>query len=769
MATRFLATMTADIGAVRRAVGAEGGTPRSTGNNSTDVIYVPISQSDMIEFREFYKKMETDIANANGIKDFYTLNENVSFYFGTEELDDEKYAIRQPLNALMAEARSWYDMYGFVAVYNPDARADQRLREINAELEQQLVQGSVGAPYTGQFTSALEMPDMLLAEATRLVKDAMQPNPRQTLKRIIGDDFESIGQQVKRARNAVQAIGTIVQNPRVSSIRNPGAVLRLNPVPRSSLLETDLVANTALVAYDEQRAREQRLNTRRTLDETLIDLRNLSIPSPEEGRFYLEYDRVNLTKRVVFARTNSTSEITNNLTNDGLTQINSIGDTISNGQTLLIDPHVFVFVWENRMPFNDGSLNSKMYEVIKRRKALDIAEKNAADVDLTNSHPVQLLEHVPVLNKLDVERMTDTQLYGGGATQTTAETREEMRRDAMLNLQLQAAAAIQNNKRVNELWQLIGSGKVGKTATDANGNPTYAEFKKLGYLPLPSGFKIANAMRPEITSDIEMLVYRYRRALSNALGVPMVLLDGGSSFSGRSSKNSSGSTSAGASTASQAIGDSRLRNTILADRSIVLRPFVDNLWDIMYREIDNETLQTLLDKTARSAREESEFHLAEMRLIKKRLETITDLAEQTRVRADITTRWNEIQSAVARLRELSSRVRHIVAMQHRFRVEFKSLSFVPPPELQAAQMAGAISQLDYANALRANFGMSPLTQAEFDKIKTTALDDRVGQMEAEAKVQQKFAIPSATGTGPGKKPKITKPPAGGGPGGSKPT
>jgi hypothetical protein len=759
MASRFLATMTADIGAVKRAVGAEGGTPRTSGNNATDIVYIPISQQDMIEFRDFYKKMETDIANANGIKDFYTLNDNVSYFFGTEELDDEKYAIRKPLNALQSEARAWYDMYGFVAVYNPDARADQRLREINAEMQEQLVQGSVGAPYTGQFMSALEMPDMLLAEATRLVKNAMQPNSQETLKRIVGDDFETLGGPLKRARGATEPIGTIIQNPRISSVRNPGAVLRLNPAPRSSEASISPSANTSLVQYDEQRAREQRSNTRRTLDETLIDLRNLVIPNPEDGRFYLEYDRASMTKRVVFARLSTTTEIGKNAA-DGANQISNVGDTIANGQSLLIDPHVFVYVWDNRMPFNDGTMNSKMYEVIKRRKQLDIAERNAADVDLTNSHPVQLLEHVPVLNKLDVERMTDSQLYGGGATQTATETREEMRRDAVLNVQLQAAAALQNGRRLNELWQLVASGKVGKTSTDANGNPSYAEFKKLGYLPLPSGFKIATATRPEITSDIEMLVYRYRRALSNALGVPMVLLDGGSSFSGRASKNSSGSSSASTSTASQAIGDSRLRNTVIADRAIVLKPFIENFWDIMYREIDNQTLQTLLDKTARSAREESEFHLAEMRLIKKRLETITDLAEQTRVRSDLTTRWNEIQAAVARLRDLSSRVRHIVSMQHRFRVEYKSLSFVPPPELQAAQMAGAISQLDYANALRANFGMSPMSKADFDKVKNEALDERVGQMEAEAKVQQKFAIPS--GTGGGKKPKITKPAGGAG-------
>ena len=754
MATRFLASMGADIAAVKRAVGADKNTPRTSGNSATDVIYVAIPRETMRRFRDFYEKEETDVANANGIKDFYTLNDNVSFTFGDTELDDLKYAIREPLCALMSKARAHYEMYGFVAVYNPDIRADRRTRELEADADDEAVPGRTQA--ANQFASPLDMPELLLAEATRLIKDARPDNEADTRKRILGDDVaeadddDGVQPPTKRAKLPKAPIGHVVQNPRHSSIRNPGAVLRIMPQKRKQNEDDDDTpdANTAEMEYRRALAREQRSDTRRTLDETLIGLRNLQVVDIDDGHFYLEIDRASMTRRVVFMRSNTVPSSLSKNVGDTAAQISDVQDYLNNGQSLLIDPDVFVFTWPNRTPFSDGSLNSKMYEVIRRREALDQADRNAADVDLTNAHPVQVLEHVPILNKLDVERMTDHQLYSGGATQPIAETREDIRRDAVLDLRAKASAALQNGKRRGELMELIGTGRVGKTVIDSNGNQTFPEFKKYGFFPLPSGFKTATSMKPELTVDIETLIYRFRRALSNAIGVPMVLLDGGSSFSGRSSKNSSGSSSASTSTAAQAIGDGRLRNTILADR-IILRQFIDNMWDIMYRQIDNETLQVVLDKAASSTREESEFHLAEMRLIQKRLKTVTELSEVSRIRSDMTSRRNEIESAVARLRDLASRVRKIISMQHRFRVEFKSLSFIPMPELQMGQMAGALSKLDYANAIRANFGMTPMTEAEFDKIKESELEEGVEKLEAEAKVQNKYDIKPTLGGKPG--------------------
>jgi hypothetical protein len=752
MATRFLTSMGADVAAVKRSVGADGGSESNKGKNETGVIYSPISRETMRRFRDFYEKDETDIANANGIKDFYTLNENVAFYFGGIELEEEKYAIRQALCSLMSKARSYYDMYGFVAIYNPDIRADRCAREINYQVTQDLTgRGST----VSQFASPLDTPELLLAEATRLIKNSLTTDQEKTKRQILGDDA---GDESLPASKRSKKIGAYIeQNPRISSIRNPGAVMRERPLttPRNDNDDGDSAAietpDSAEIAYREALAREQRRNKRRTLDETIIGLRNLQVVDIDDGLFYVETDLSSMKRRVVFMRSNSVRGALNSNSGQSAAQISDVQDYLTNGQALMIDPDVFVYEWPNRTPFSDGTLNSKMYEVIRRRDALDQADRNAADVDLTNSHPVQILEHVPVVNKLDVDRMTDQLLYGGGATQTVTETREAIRRDAILDFTLKASAALQNKKRQGELVELIASGRVGRTSIDSNGNSTFPEFKKYGFFPLPSGFKLSTGMKPEITVDIEMLVYRFRRALSNAIGVPMVLLDGGSSFSGRVSKNSSGSSSAGASTATQAISDSRLRNTILADR-IVLRQFIDSIWDIMYRQIDNDTLQMLLDEEAGSVREESELHLAEMRVIRDRLKTITDLAEATRARADLTSRRTEIEAAVARLRELSSRVTKITQMQHRFTVEFKSLAFIPMPELQMGQMAGALTKLDYANALRANFGLTPMTQKEFDANKESELDEGIEKLDAEAKVQAKYALKPKPGAIGGAKP-----------------
>jgi flagellin-like hook-associated protein FlgL len=751
MTSRILNSMGVNIGAVKRALGTDDATPGGTTNDSSDVIYVEISHADMLDFRHFYKKAETDVANANDIKDFYTLNENVEYSFAGEPIDEEKYAIRDPLNALQSEARAWHDMFGFVAVYNPDLRADYRVREMRAEANDESLR-SGNAALANQVRSALDMPEFLLTEANLLIDDALPDNAEEARRAILGEDLMDESEtkpSAKRTKREARPSGRIIPNPRHSSTRNPGAVLIIDSGERAAPgvgRNDDADDDISEIEYREKVAREQRQDTRRTLDETIIGLRSLRVVDVEDGRFFLEIDRASMSKRVVFVRANSgTPSPLNSVSKNN--KILEATDYIGNGNAMTIDPNVFVYVWDNRMPFEDGQLNSKMYEVIRRRQALDQADRNAADVDLTNAHPVQVLKHIPTLNKLDVERMLDPQLYGRGATQTATETRETLRRDAVLDYQLKMVAAVQNNKRDDELARLMATNRLGSTVIDTNGNSVNPEFKRHGFFPLPSGFDTATTVKPELTVDVEMLVFRFRRALSNALGVPMTILDGGSSFSGRASKNSAGATTSGASESSQAIGDSRLRNTILADRGKVLRPFIGGLWDGMYRHIDNATLKLVLDKAAKSTRAESEVHIAEMRLIQKRLKTITDLAEESRLRSDLTTRRNEIESAVARLRDLSSRVRKIISMQYRFEVNYKSLAFVPLAELQAGTAAFALSKLEFANAMRANFGMKPMTEEEFKKLTEEELQDHVGKIEAEAQVQAKYAPKPAGAAG----------------------
>lgn len=720
------------MAAIARALGSSTMSLKSGGSSlprqkQTDVTYQEISREDMIKFRNFYKQNETDVATANGMKDFYTLNHNVEFSFGGEPIEEEKYAIRKSVCSLMAEARSWYDMYGFCAVYNPEARAARLAREQKANKSN----GRLGTDPTlmRQTTSTLDAPDLLLEEAKRLIHEVMPENEAETRENILGSEHNGDEDNRNKRQRRTAVSGKIVQNPSHSSTRNSGAVMYID-APRISDGDEEDGDELAFVKEESKRQLE---DIKETLEETIISLRSLRIVNLEEGRFYLETDLSNGSSRVVFCRSRVGS--------GGSSAINQMGndsvDQVVTGQSLLIDPDVFVYVWNNRVPFRDGTLNSRMYEVLTRRAELDQADRNAADVDLSLAHPVQLLEHVPLTNRLDMDQISDRSLYGGGQSSGTATAIDAIKESAVLDYQLKIKAAFQNKHRDDDEARLIAEGRIGKTLIDAKGNPVYPRFRRLTTEELPPGFKTANTVQPQITLDSQFLLYRFRLSLANTLGVPLPLLDGGTSFSGRSTRSTAGSVSNGASQATATIGTDRLRKTILADREI-LREFIDELWDIMYRTIDNETLKKVLNSATSKTRKIGETHLAEMRLIRKRLAVVEDLAQLNDLRTNMQGRRSEIEAAVARLGELSSRVRSIVSMRYRFHVEFKSLAFVPPEELEVAVVSGAITPLDKANAIRANFGMGPITQAEFDKTKENELKTGIRKIEEEEKVRAKY-------------------------------
>ena len=730
------------MSSMAQALGSSSLTAQSGGTSLsrpkvTDVYYVAISHEDMVTFRDFYKQKETDVATANSMKDFYSLNHNVEFFFANELLEEERYAIRKPACALMGEARAWHDMYGFCAVYNPQARAARLARQLKAQKSNSLL--GVDPRLLRQATSALDTPDLLLEEAKRLIHEVMPENEQETRDVILGSGRvdESSDRTKRRRRETVEA--EIVQNPSHSSTRNSGAVMYVN---RREPSDDD--DNGDELAFAKKEAQVQLKDVSETLQETIISLRSLRVVNLEDGRFYLEIDRSSGASRVVFVRSGvGAIDRTDN---------DTVADVV-NGQSLLIDPDVFVHVWSNRMPFRNGRLNSRMYEVLQRRAELDQADRNAADVDLTRSHPVTILEHVPLTNRLDMDQISDRRLYGGGETPGTATAIDAIKQAAVLDYRLRVSAAYRNKHRDDDEARMISEGRIGKTVLDANGNRVYPRLRRFVTEELPPGFKATTTVQPEITLDTQFLLYRFRLALANTLGVPLPLLDGGTSFSGRSARSTSGSVSNGASQATATIGTDRLRKTILADREI-LREFIDELWDIMYRPIDNAILENVLNSAAGQTRKASETHLAEMRLIRKRLAVVKDLSQISNMRSDLESRRNEIEAAVSRLRELSSQVRAIVSMRYRFHVEFKSLAFVPPEELQLAVMSGAITPLDQANAIRANFGMAPITQAEFDKVKEDELQTEIRKIDEEAKVHAKYdSKPKAGGQLSKAKPK----------------
>jgi hypothetical protein len=728
MADKILATMGTTLESVKAGIGFQPSS-RSTASASTDVIYVPIDMKTIAQIQQLIDSDEPDIATVNLIKDAESLSSGVKLFFAGEELDPEKYPITDAVCELLSELREWYDGPGFVGLYDPNVTQDRVLETI-------VINESGGVPnnaIVGGNSSATEGPESLLRLADRIVRRAaFDSTAEQFAKRL---QLRSLPAPRKVAQATAKQSAYVAQkNPAYSSFKSPGSVLIVgnNRNSRADNGESTRALQVARTS-NETRQATYLINKRRTLDETILGVRNWRTVKINEGCFWLEIDRTNNNRRVVFQRNSAAT-----------TKPEVYGDAAANqvpGITsqLTYDPDVFVFVWPKRMPRDDGTIRSRMREVLRLRRAMNQAESNLGHVDYRLSHPVQMLTHVAPVNRQDVDRMTDNGLYGGAASvQSRKDQVESIQRDAVMRYQLAVIASVNNQRKKDELSRRIAERRIGDTLLDADGNPTTIELNNDDFFPLPSGITPSAAVLPTTIVDMSLLMFRYRQALFNALGVSQSLVDSGSSFSGRATRGGSGSSSSNVSQGSQALSDKRTQISILTDRSNLRKCFCE-FYDLMNREIDNNTLARIVANETSSVREQGETLVAEMDMLRRQLRFIEDTVAIEGTLSEIATRHSKLVALVSRLDRLASQTREIITRRFRLDIQFTNISFAAPEALEAAAMAGAISRFEKAHAIRASFGLSELDEEEFEKFEAEQSEVK----EDDLKMESKYAIKQA--------------------------
>jgi hypothetical protein len=444
----------------------------------------------------------------------------------------------------------------------------------------------------------------------------------------------------------------------------------------------------------------------RSLAETIRDLGRLRAVSLDEGLFYLQHDTMMNTMRVVFVR--------------GAVQSSATPDIASS-----IDHSVYVHVWDGRMPSPAGVANTQMREVMRRRVGMDEAFHNKARADYWASHPIVFVEQEPAKHETSVGTATDADILDGTFAGHEAHAMEQrLAADIMNRIVLKAQADVQNGKVQTQLQAAISARAMGATQRNASGQAVALSVnERTEMMVLPPQTRVSSVRVEHRTlQDENFMRFLFRSTLSQALNFPLTAMDAGATFTPSTALYAN----SGSSVAANEQITERTKISIIADRE-VLASFFNNLWDIMYREIDTRTLQGVLANIATKTQRETDASLVEMQEIEERIESVTEVAEQLILKEKISSKARVIEDLMLRLKEIETRVREIVSLPYRFTIRFSSFSHLSPPQLQLMLEAGAISRLEYANTLRIIGNLPPLTEAEFEK--NTA--EKLAALEAE--------------------------------------
>lgn len=703
--------MNVDISAVRTMCGAG-----VTTGASREVMYFPIDMEQMRTIRSFYNE-EPAISAVNKMKNsFSTTHRSVKLQFLGEDLDDSKYGIIDSLLSLAEEARGYYDMFGFVAIFNPMAWIEQRVENEDLDEEDQL--SEKGQHSTGGVFESMQP---VFKETIRLLNslDMKRADAIATELGVVGDSFDTNPKKTAR----------IETMDRVTEGQGPSArlVLSENGKESKKRAQSETTSNTA------KRTRKQV----RTLEETLVHLRELRIVSLEQGQFFLEVDRLSGARRIVFERS----------TGDAMRAAATNLETRTGLGSVKIDPSVYVHVWSNMMPEEDCRFKTGIYEVIRLRRRVDEVDANVAAANHARTRRLVLIETEIPKHLSDQDNMTDAEIFG--ASESTVNPSKQADREQEIRNEIFALAQNQylNGKAQSNLMREIGSGRLGQNVRKPDGSQAYIQAQTTDLLVLPQMLKVSNAnTMPDVIDNTDHQIFIYRQALASKLGIPMNIMDGGGTYSGRVGHSGKGKTGVSTTAAVSADSDKRLRAMVLSDREI-LAQVVNNVWDMMYRSIDNKMLSMVLSRSVTDTRRKVEQENATVKQLMQQAQSVTDLALREVTSKDIENRISSIVALNARLRQIDTKIRDTLALPYRFTIIFTNLSYMSMQELDYMKANHALSALEHANAVRVANNMNELSQAEFDKLIQDETKAELDREEQTMKLTAKYAPKPTTTSG----------------------
>ena len=697
----------------------QGGQNRNTPSSKHSVVYIPLPQDQMLRIYDYYHTQEPMIGIVNSMKDFSSLGDKmeVEATFGGREIPEpERTQVNEALNKLLPEFRAWYDMFGFVGVYDPNAYMDRQVAEITE-------QDTRSASNAFQLRNDLiENIDESIADLAPMLGDG---GVQQLRNRVLRPGDETSGAE-SDATNAVlhseKEEVIIHTEPRVSANSAPNATATIRG------------RNAGDLALSENRTR---VKIRRGLMQTIASIQDFQVASLKEGRFYLERDRLNGHERVVYARIEDNSDIF--MRNERSSGVNHPVTALK------IDPDVFVFVWPGSHPLHNGRINTKMEEVMRLRDLNAEAEENLSHADRQLAFPTAIYEYRMAPNSGDVTRLTDQQIHFNRGDEEDAVLAERLRQEGRDMAAFEAHANLMNERRMDELTRRLALGVERRTVVTSDGRRQIQTPITDKYVNLPEGFHYAGTLAPKTLVNTNERRYNYRTALASALSVPLSIIEGGSTFSSGGGRYTGGS-GASVSTGSAVLSSSAMITAIMSDRAH-LKMVVAALWDLMFRETDNEMLSDSLSSATIRKRRDTEKVNSAIEVLKQKLELETEAAEQAKLSQEIEANNSYLSAVASRFERIATELRAISSMSSRFEIEFKKMTHIAVEDLILLRENFAITEFDFANALRQKVGLTQFSnESEWEKIKNKTEASRQKTEEKNLQLQSKYSVKAGAGS-----------------------
>lgn len=678
--------------------------------------FVPLDHALMTRIYEFYSCTETFISLINERKNSTSLGDTVEMpvFFGDEELA-EPYAsqVNGALKKLLPQFRAWDDMFGFVGVYDPGRHMDRQVREMKEESD------------TGEQDPSLSLARNRLERdartAVRFVANLMGDESADELLRKVGiatedgdggtanrrgdrrtsqtSDHEhaKLPQAAPPSRYAVQhqLTGVLKRRRKQMAVISSEPYHSANEMPNSllQLVESRSARRTRGTATGAQLRRKPR-----SILEALSSLADFRVVKLSEGRFFLEIDEITSKRRVVFARRRNNLKQFKRM-EERASDKPLFGETL---QSLNVDEDVFVYVWPDTMPMDDGRINTKMEVVMMAYERLSVTTERHDHAELKLTEPTLIFETAPLTNTSDVTRFGDQTLYKNQNGTIDQDIKDKLMHAGRVGAFIDAQNALDSERRNDELTRRLAAQLSTTQVRDTSGNVRVVRPPPEGSaLTLPVGVKYSGHAKPEVLVDEEMRNLKYKTMLCNTLNMPLSVVTGGD-------ESSVANLRSGNNAALDLATNNEMRaNTYDRKR---LSDCVESLWDLMFRDMENDAFGDILHENEISHGVVRE-RLADIRL---QIQLVTEAAQEANANRQFEQSTEFLTALRMRFEALASQITQVLSMRYRLRIVFNRLNHISLPGLEYMHDNGAISDLQYANALRQHAGLpSWRSEAEY--------------------------------------------------------
>lgn len=734
----------------------------SNANNSASSLfpnYVKLDTKLMILIENHYKQ-ETLIETANQLKSDHNLGVDGGFeirFAGSKVLDDDKYHHMEACNNLLEHARISKDMFGFVIVQDASTRLEDEVREITGvpihdDDDKNYKKYVQATEPMSNFANSTTLPIInqeakLTAIASKYIYRASSAlgldDVRDTLLKNVAD-FHNLQVKINSAVTDTTypqngrtlpdiVVGSYTDSPLGSNAQ--AEYIRKNRAAPAQQIFDEVDSDKEDNGDDDdgtderevERIRAERLSKRANFDYLFTKIRHLKPVNFRDGEVYLRINHFTNDRDLVFCRRKRKT--------DGTYEFDQGEEEKARREkrlptSVIIDDTVKIFVWPNMMPSDEGIMCTKMYDTLMYKYNMQDANRRLKLADDSNVKPTVFLTYDPKITSGDMRELTESEMLNIAKNPTARESRLDKNQqfgEFVSNIALD----LMNGKRSDDFAKGIVNGVVGPTVQDKDGKLVYpqtVQSPNCYTVPLGRGYSTGAVVSGQTIDDPVRRKADYQEHIAGMVGIPLIQLLGGQGSSKKGNNQSTQEGSAAVTGGSAELSGGLFRTTITKDRKD-LSAFLQNVFEIFFRDMSNTELAKILAVTAREKQLVKKKHDVLMATLQEQFTLVTEAMNET-LKAQRQDSLRMKNALITQFQRIADAAKQVTSLNHRFSVVFLRETFIENAEIDMLKADGAISEFEAANMKRSKMGMKPITEEDFEKNRKKRLQNVHEEVDA---------------------------------------